>query len=452
MIARVRELSEKRGQIWTQMCALDLSVAENRTKFGQMDDEQKGYEVEIRAINESEARKTALDLELRQPADASRRENQPAGGDSQDVVKEQREKERKAFLSYLKHGDHPEIRGGYRFKGVTAEERQTLYKMGQKTVEIEARDMGTGGEGAYPGATTGFFVPVGFTMQIEDALKYYGDMWNVAEILDTATGQPLPYPTDNDTTVTGELIGEGQQVTEQDVSLGQIMFGAYKFSSKMVKVSIELLQDSAFDLQAFLIKKFATRLGRITNTMFTTGGGPTASQPNGIITAATNSGVTVIGNDNLTTPNPTNQVGYIDLVDLEHSVDPLYRKGAKFMFHDQTLRYLKTLKDNYGRPLWMPGFSGLANTQPDTLNGYKYSINNDMAQLGPSGSPPVGSISVAFGPLDKYVIRRVKEMSVLRLVERFADYGQVAFLAFARYDGQLLDAGTHPVQYLQNAA
>jgi HK97 family phage major capsid protein len=445
-------MSEKRGQIWTQMCALDLSTAENRTKFTAMDTEQQDLEAEIKSINHAEARKTALDAQLRQPADTTRRENQPAGADDATVLKEQREKERKAFLSYLRNGDHPEIRGGYRFSGVSVEERQTLYKMGQKMVTVEARDMGSGGEGAYPGATTGFFVPVGFTMKIEDALKYYGDMWNVAEVMDTATGQPLPYPTDNDTTVTGEIIGEGQQVTEQDVSLGQIMFGAYKFSSKMVKVSIELLQDSAFDLEAFLIKKFATRLGRISNTMFTVGGGPTASQPNGIITAATSSGQTVIGNDNLTTPNPTNQVGYIDLVNLEHSIDPLYRRGAKWMFHDQTLRYLKTLKDNYGRPLWMPGFSGLADHQPDTLNGYPYSINNDMAQLGPSGSPPVGSISVAFGPLDKYVIRRVKEMSVLRLVERFADYGQVAFLAFARYDGQLLDAGTHPVQYLQNAA
>jgi HK97 family phage major capsid protein len=222
----------------------------------------------------------------------------------------------------------------------------------------------------------------------------------------------------------------------------------------MVKVSIELLQDSAFDLESYLVKKFATRLGRATNAYFTTGLGSTQQQPNGIITAATvgvggNSGTAVIGNDNLADPDPTSQVGYIDLVNLEHSVDPLYRKGAKFMFNDQTLRYIKTLKDLFGHPLWM---AGLAVGKPDTLLGYGYSINNDMAQLGPIGSPGVGSISAAFGPLDKYLIRRVKDMSVMRLVERFADYGQVAFLAFARYDGNLLDAGTHPVKYLQNAA
>lgn len=59
-----------------------------------------------------------------------------------------------------------------------------------------------------------------------------------------------------------------------------------------------------------------------------------------------------------------------------------------------------------------------------------------------------GKKTVAFGALDKYLIRRVKELAVLRLVERFADYGQVAFLGFARYDGNLLDAGTHPVKYI----
>jgi HK97 family phage major capsid protein len=219
----------------------------------------------------------------------------------------------------------------------------------------------------------------------------------------------------------------------------------------MVKVSIELLQDSAFDLEAFLVKKFGTRLGRVSNTKFTVGGGPSntsgsppvaAPEPTGIITAATASGQTVIGDDNATTPDPTSQVGYLDLVNLEHSVDPLYRKGAKFMFHDSTLRFLKTLKDKYGRPLWMPGMTAGA---ADTINGYGYSVNNDMAPLGPNNK------SVAFGPLDKYLIRRVKEMSVLRLVERFADYGQVAFLGFARYDGNLLDAGTHPVRYLMNS-
>jgi HK97 family phage major capsid protein len=94
--------------------------------------------------------------------------------------------------------------------------------------------------------------------------------------------------------------------------------------------------------------------------------------------------------------------------------------------------------------LWLPGIAVAA---PDTILGYKYSINNDMDTLAQT-SPVSDRKTVAFGDLSKYVIRHVKELAVIRLVERFADYGQVAFLGFARYDGALLDAGTHPVKYL----
>jgi len=306
----------------------------------------------------------------------------------------------------------------------------------------EYRDMTTGGGNALQGTGGGYFVPVGFVDEVESALKYYGPMLMEADIMVTATGQPLPYPTDNDTTVTGELIGEGVQVTEVDVTLGNIIFGAYKYSTKMVKVSIELLQDSAFDLESFLKKKFAIRLGRILNTHFTTGTG--TGQPNGIITAAT-AGPTATGastNDGGSETGGTS-IGSDDLIELEHSVDPLYRPGSKYMGNDSTIKTLKKVKDKYGRPLWLPGIAVKA---PDTINGYEYAVNNDMAAIA------VNAKTLAFGKLDKYVVRQVKELGVLRLSERYADYGQVAFIGFARYDGQLLDAGTHPVKYLVQAA
>lgn len=306
----------------------------------------------------------------------------------------------------------------------------------------EFRDMGV-----TPGGAGGFFVPQGFVYDVEEALKYYGPMLMTSEIMPTATGAPMPYPTDNDTTIVGERIGEGQQVTTADVSLGQIVFGAYKYSTKMVKCSIELLQDSAFDFDVYLKKKFAFRLGRILNTELTLGTG--VSMPKGIIPAATvgvggSSGISVIGDDNANTPDPTQQVGYLDLTNLVHSVDPLYRldPSAGFMMHDQTLRYIKTLKDKFGRPLWIPGLSAEV---PDTILGFRYWINNDMDQLA------TGKKTVIFGALSKYLVRQVRELAILKLVERFADYGQIAFIGFARYDGNLLDAGTHPVKYLQQA-
>jgi HK97 family phage major capsid protein len=320
--------------------------------------------------------------------------------------------------------------------------------------EKEQRDMGVGSN-----TLGGYFVPQGFVYEIEEALKYYGDMLNVCEILDTATGQFLPYPTDNDTSNTGEIVGEGQQVSAKDVSIGRVTFGAFKFSTKMVKVSLELLQDSAFDIEPYLMKKFAIRLGRILNTKFTVGGGTT--EPTGIVTALVanqpgvpNSWATAqaYGTPVLAAGSSTNtggtetggtSFGTSDLTNLEHSIDPLYRRGSRYSMHDQSLRFAKNLLDKYGRPLWK---SGVAVGEPDTINGYSYSINNDLATIA------VNAKTVLFGDFKKYLIRRVKELGVMTLRERFADYGQLAYIGFARYDGNLLDAGTHPLSYLQQAA
>ena len=418
--SKIRELREKR--VKTHADAQEILKKENltpedRAKFDAMMAEIDTLKGDIDRLERAEA----ADAELR----GTTRPPEAAVGDPTKTAADNEQKYRQAFRSFLRNGLYPDQHG---FRGVTDEDRQIL---------LEHRDMGTGGGNALSGTGGGYFVPVGFVNKVEEAMKWYGDMLNVATIMDTATGQPLPYPTDNDTSNTGAIVAEGSQVTTQDVSIGNIVLGAFKFTTKMVKVSIELLQDSAFDIEPYLANKFGIRLGRILNNKFTVGVGTT--EPNGIITAATSSGQTVIGDNNATSPDPTSQVGYLDLIALEHSVDPAYRRGAKFMFHDTTLRYIKGLLDKYGRPIWLPG---LTQNAPDTILGYQYSINNDMATLAASAK------TVAFGLLDKYLVRRVKELAVLRLVERFADYGQVAFLGFARYDGNLLDAGTHPVKYL----
>jgi HK97 family phage major capsid protein len=287
-------------------------------------------------------------------------------------------------------------------------------------------------------------VPVGFVDDVESALKFYASMINTSTIMDTATGNPLPYPTANDTTVAGERIAEGTQVSTQDVTLGNITFNAYMYSTKMVKVSRQLLQDSAFNVEAFLKDKFAERIGRIVNTDMTVGLGSGSSSPYGIVSASTSSGITAAGssaNDGTGATGATT-LGSDDLIGLEHSVDVLYRPGAMYMMNDLTLKAIKLVKDKYGRPLWMPG---LATKEPDSINGYGYGINNDVVAIATTVK------SVLFGQLKKYMIRRVKELSVLRLEERYAEFGQVAFIGFARYDGNLLDAGTHPVKYITQA-
>jgi len=322
----------------------------------------------------------------------------------------------------------------------------TYLRTGIRTGLSERRDVSPGMAVGSPTASipTSVLVPQGFVYDIEVALKYYGPMLAVSKILNTDTGQPLPYPTVNDVTVEAELVGEGAETIQADVTPSNIIFGAWKLSTKIVKVSLELLQDSAFDLESFLKEQFAIRLGRKLNTLFTTGDGE--EKPTGFLTAATASDQTVTGDDNSESPDPTTEIGYLDLVGLEHSVDRVYRKGAIYQAHDSTVKFLQQLKDKYGRPLFTQPNQG----EPLVVNGYPLLANNDMDTL--ANSPATERKTLAFGNFEKYLIRRVKELTVLRLSERYAEYGQVGFIGFARYDGNLLDAGTHPIKYLVSPA
>jgi HK97 family phage major capsid protein len=266
-------------------------------------------------------------------------------------------------------------------------------------------------------------------------------MLRAAEIVNTESGNPLPWPTVNDTSNVGELLGINTQAANQDFTFGIVTLGAFKYSSKVVLVPIELLQDSYFDLNSFLAANLGQRIGRIVNLHLTTGTG--TGQPNGVVTAATSGKVGTTGQ--------TLTVIYDDLIDLQHAVDPAYRLSPKaaYMMNDGSLKVVKKIKDTTGRPLWLP-YEGAVlvpgGANMDTLLGYPLVINQDVASMAANAK------SILFGDFSKYKVRRVLDIMVLRLVERYADFGQVGFLCFSRYDGNLIDAGTHPIQFYQNSA
>ncbi len=279
-------------------------------------------------------------------------------------------------------------------------------------------------------ADGGYTVPNETHRSLEDALLSFGGVRQVATIVRTDTGANLPFPTSNDTDEKGEIVAENATFGAHDgIVFGQMVMHAFKYSSKPVLVSVELMQDSAVNLPAFVGAKLGERIGRIQNEHFTTGAGTTL--PFGIVVRST-AGV-----------NHAGSVGagivYDDIVDLEHSVDAAYRNGASFMFHDAMLARLRKLRDDIGRPLWQ---AGLAVGAPNTLNGYPYQINNDMTAAATNGSK-----AMLFGALNKYQVRDVREITLVRLDELFALYGQVAFVAWSRADGDLLDAGTNPVKH-----
>lgn len=283
-----------------------------------------------------------------------------------------------------------------------------------------------------------YTVPDAMMRPLEVALLQFGGMRQVADVIRTSTGAELPNPTMNDTSNKGALLGEGLEHTELDVEFSTLLLGSFKYTSRRVPVSVEFLQDTAIDFAGRIGAILGERIGRITNDHFTTGDG--SAKPRGIVTAATSSGVTTAS---------ASVVSYDNIMDLKHSVDPAYRSlGARFMFNDTQLKVLKKLKvpqfsgDTAGQSLWRPG---LAVGEPDTIDGDAYVINQSMA----SGS---GARSMVYGLLSKYLIRDVRDITLMRLDERYAELGVVAFIAFSRHDGDLLDAGTAPVKYLTQGA
>jgi HK97 family phage major capsid protein len=286
---------------------------------------------------------------------------------------------------------------------------------------------------ATTGTAGGYTVPQGFYDQLQEAMKWYGGTRECCNVISTDQGNPLPIPTMNDTANLGAILAENAAATTQDISFGQVTLGAYKYTSNIVLVPIELLQDSAFDVEAYIARELGIRIGRIQNQHFTTGTG--VGQPQGMVTGS------ILGKTGAT--GQITSVTYDDLVDLQHAVDPAYRNNARYCFHDSTLRALKKLKDGYGRPLWLPG---IAYKEPDTINDFKYTINNDMPTMAASAK------SILFGDCMKHWIRDVKAVQVIRFNEKYMDSGQVGFVAFSRADSKVVDAGTHPLAYYQNSA
>lgn len=281
------------------------------------------------------------------------------------------------------------------------------------------------------GAGGGFVVPEDFRTELEVALLAFGGMREVASVVRTASGADLPWPTVSDVNEEGEIISENTVQNEGDITFGQRTLKAHKYSSKIIRVPVELIQDSAVNIASEVGARLGERIGRITNRHFTAGTG--VGEPEGVVTGAS-LGLTATGTDAVT---------YEELVDLQHSVNSAYRGNATFMFSDSTLRELKKLRDTDGSLIWQ---AGLAVREPDTILGHRYVVNDHMASMG------VGAKSIVFGAMSKYKVRDVQDVVLVRLDERFAEFGQVAFLAFSRHDGLLLDAGTNPVKYLQNAA
>jgi HK97 family phage major capsid protein len=317
-------------------------------------------------------------------------------------------------------------------------------KRGTVTPELRAAGEASGSAG-------GYLVPPGWWQRLQVALKAYGGIARDFEQIETESGQPMQWATVNPTAVIGTLLAENTQVSTQDYTFGQGQLGAYMYTSNAQLVSIQLANDSAFNVDKFVQARVGESLGRAQAAAAISGTG--SSQPLGIITAlaATSSvgtvnggaisqnggfltlqagGAVQMGTGSSTTELLTNTLNPNTIRSMIAAIDPAYRnQGAKFYFNDMQVLGLRGQTDSNGRPL-INLQDGLMQGSPGRLWNYDIEIDPNIPALAASttGGPVFGHLQSAM------VLRTVNQAGLLRLTERYADFLQIGFIGFARWD------------------
>lgn len=284
----------------------------------------------------------------------------------------------------------------------------------------------------------GYMIAQDYSYEFESKLVAFANVRGVAREVQTDNGAPMPWPTEDDTGNTGELLAiNTTTATNADPSFSSVTFGAYKFSSKGILVPTEFIQDSAFDADSLVFGEAGTRIGRVQSTYLTTGTG--TSQPKGVVTCAS-AGITA---------GTAAAITADEMTKLAHSVDPAYRLSGScgYMMHDSILAYLLLLKDSQGRPLLRDSYaqgaglsqSGDAIKSRLMLNDYPVFVNQAMTGTT-GGVPTTGSVHVLFGDFSKFIIRDAGAVRLRRLEERYADADQVGFIAFMRTDSNCVNS------------
>lgn len=431
-MAKSHELKKKAEELYRNI--KDLYSKENTTpeddaKFDQWNKEYDGLMAKAKAAEDFEKKEI---VEAEEHAEVEKVLGRAAMTP---------EKQRDVFNVALKE---------FYLKGTISGEAADMFKRAKAekddkdfiTKEYEKLGLTRAAQQSTTDGSGGYTIPQGFQAELEKALLDFGGIQQAARIWRTASGNTVDWPKINDTMNRAYLIGEAVNAETDAVKLTDAnqQFEAYKITSGMLRLSSEIVEDSAFDMVS-IVKEFLTeRMGRGINYYGTLADG--SSKPKGIVVAASHGNNTA--EDGVLAVN--------DFLGLEHEVGSAYRRrGAKWMFHDSVLKEIKrvSLAATVGFPLWVPSFRDGA---PATILGYEYIINDDMAAFTPAATSANDNLKIAlFGDFKKFILRYVNNMRMVRLVERFGDTDEIALCAFWRFDTDLLDAGTHPVKYMRIA-
>jgi len=383
-MSKIIELREKRAKVWEEAKAfLDekrgedgLLSAEDTATYEKMETEVVNLGKEIERLE----RQAAIDLELAKATSQALKT----------IPGAEAEKEGRASSEYAQaFWNHMRNQGGYEVRN--------------------ALTIGTDSEG-------GYLVPDEFERTLVEALEEENVMRQLAKVITTSSGdRKIPVVASKGT---ASWVDEEGLIPEDDDAFGQVSIGAYKVAT-MIKVSEELLNDSIFNLESYIAKEFARRIGAKEEEAFLIGDGE--GKPTGIFDD------TYGGEVGVTTTAAAIKMD--EIIDLFYSLKSPYRKRATFITNDATVKEIRKLKDGNGQYLWQPSVSA---GEPDTILNRPVKTSAYVPTIQP------GAKVMAFGDFGYYWIADRQGRAFQRLNELYAANGQVGFRATQRVDGKLI--------------
>lgn len=388
---KILELREKRAKAWDATKAfLDtkrgtdgLISAEDEATYNKMEADVIALGKEIDRLE----KQAILDAELNAPM-ANPLTGKPANPKLEGKTGRATDEYRKAFWNAMR----------------------TRAGEGLDPTVKNALKIGTDSEG-------GYLVPDEFERTLVEALEDENIFRRLAKVITTASGdRKIPVVASKGT---ASWIDEEGTIPESDDSFGQVSIGAYKLGT-MIKVSEELLNDSVFQLEPYISREFARRIGNKEEEAFFIGDG--SGKPTGILAATGGAqlGVTTAGATAITLD---------EVLDLFYSLKAPYRNKSVFIMNDSTVKAIRKLKDGQGQYLWQPSIQ--AGT-PDTI------LNRPLYTSSYVPAIEAGAKTIAFGDFSYYWVADRQGRVFKRLNELFAVTGQVGFVATQRVDGKLI--------------
>lgn len=381
----ITELREKRKKLWktmegyldTHRNSMGVLSAEDDAAYNKMEADLDSLTNEIKRME----RKDAIEAELNKPVNEVIREN-PQNADA------------------VKNGKTGRASDDYR-------DDFDRHLRGKKLIHNVLSE-GVDADG-------GYLVPDEFERDIVTQLEEENVVRSLAKVITTQHERKIPVANGHSV---AQWTAENAAYTESNPTFGQKQLDAFKLTD-LCRVSVELLQDSAFDIEDYLMKEFARAFGIAEEEAFCVGTG--TNQPSGIFTSNGGAvGVTAASAAAITAD---------ELISLVYALKSPYRRNAKFLLNDATVSAIRKLKDQNGAYLWQPSIQA---GQPDRLLGYELYTSPYVPAVA------AGALAVAFGDFKNYWIGDRAGRTVQRLNELYATNGQIGYVATERVDGKVI--------------